>query len=139
MAGRTYRDLSAWQRAMDLVESVYRAVEKWPKDEQYGLTSQVRRAVVSIPANIAEGQGRGSRNEFLRFVMIANGSLYELETHIMIAKRIGYLHPRVCDQIMEDAAEVGRILHGLMRSLKPKTDSGGARSSPTLNMPTTDY
>ena len=81
---KSYQDLTVWQRAMDLVEGVYRVTKDWPKDEQYGLTNQVRRAVVSVPANIAEGQGRTSDREFARFLAIAHGSLYEVETHLLI-------------------------------------------------------
>src|SRR5512135_2077752 len=88
---KNYRDLIAWQKAMDLVEMVYRLTKDFPKDEIYTLTSQIRRAVVSVPANIAEGQGRASDGEFHRFLTIAHGSLRELETHLFIAQRLGYL------------------------------------------------
>jgi four helix bundle protein len=124
VASQSYQDLIVWQKAMDLVEQVYHATYGWPKNELYGLMDQVRRSSVSVPANVAEGQGRGGRNEFLHFLTIANGSLYELETHLLIAKRLQYLDELTCASLMQQAAEVGRLLHGLMRRLRttnPKT------------------
>ena len=120
---RSYRDLDAWKKAMDLVEGVYRATQHRPKDEMYGLTNQVRRAVVSIPANIAEGQGRRSAKEFVRFLNIANGSLFEVETHLMIAQRLHYLEPQAIPQLLQRTAEVGRIINGLIRSFRLNTDN----------------
>ncbi len=116
--GRSYKDLIAWQKAMDLMEGVYRAADEWPKRETYGLTDQVRRAVVSIPANIAEGQGRTGRKEFLHHLSIANGSLYEAETHLLIAQRLRYIEERVCDALLRQITEMDRLLHGLIRSLQ---------------------
>ena len=117
-AGRSYRDLVVWQKAMDLVEGVYLATDAWPKRETYGLTDQVRRAVVSIPANIAEGQGRTGRKEFLHHLSIADGSLYEAETHLLIAQRLRYIEERDCDTLLGQVTEVDRLLHGLIRSLQ---------------------
>ena len=91
MGGKNYSDLLAWQKAVDLVCDVYADTSSFPPDERFGLTSQVRRASVSIAANIAEGQGRASRNEFVHFLSIAHGSLRELETHIIIANRLRFL------------------------------------------------
>ena len=88
MAGKNYRDLIAWQKAMDLVEMVYKVTGQIPREELYGLTNQLRRAVVSIPSNIAEGQGRNSTNDFKRFLIISHGSLREVETQILIAERL---------------------------------------------------
>ncbi len=85
MTGKNYRDLIAWQKAMDLIEQVYRATASFPKEEVYGLTSQARRSAVSIPSNIAEGQGRRTTGEFLHQLSVAHGSLRELETQILIA------------------------------------------------------
>lgn len=115
---QSYRDLILWRKALDLVEAMYTATHDWPKDEAYGLTSQVRRAVVSIPANVAEGQGRDSKRDFLRFLAIANGSLLELETHLFIAHRLGYLVQEIRDQLLEQTAEISRVLQGLVRSLR---------------------
>jgi four helix bundle protein len=90
MGVQSYRDLVAWQKAMDMVEAVYRATQTWPKDEVYGLTTQARRAAVSVPANIAEGQGRRGAAEMVHHLSMAGGSLHELETHLLIALRLGY-------------------------------------------------
>ena len=126
MAGQNYRDLIAWQRAMDLVEAVYKASKGWPKEEQYGLTNQVRRAAVAVPSNIAEGQGRRSPGDFLRFLSIAHGSLREVETQVSIAGRLEFLNQAHVDALLDDAAEVGRLLQGLMRNLETRTQRTNA-------------
>lgn len=115
-----YRELIAWQRAMDLVEAVYTATLEFPREEAYGLTAQLRRAGVSIPSNIAEGQGRRSTREFLNFLSIAHGSLRETETQILIAQRLHYLSPTAAESLMCLAGEVGRLINGLSNSLKEK-------------------
>jgi four helix bundle protein len=117
MAVRSYRDLVAWQKAMDTVELVYRASERFPTSEMYGLTSQIRRAAVSIPSNIAEGQGRRGTKDFLKFLSIAYGSLLEVETQTQISERLGYLGHDDCNRLLDATAEVGRLLNGLMNSL----------------------
>ncbi|HEX6623921.1 MAG TPA: four helix bundle protein [Pyrinomonadaceae bacterium] len=117
MAGKNYLDLIAWQKAMDLVEMVYKATGQFPKDELYGLTNQLRRAAVSIPSNIAEGQGRNSSNDFRRFLAISLGSLREAETQILIAKRLNYLTESQTERLMNLAGEVGRLVNGLSHSL----------------------
>jgi four helix bundle protein len=122
LPSQNYRDLFAWQKAMDLVECVYRATRDWPKEEMYGLTNQVRRAVVSVPANIAEGQGRNSTREFVRYLSIAMGSLYEVETDISIAQRLQYMDAHTCDELLTQTAEVARITHGLSRRLREPHD-----------------
>lgn len=116
MVSRNYMDLIAWQKAMDLAEDVYRLTKVFPKEELYGLTSQIRRAVVSAPSNIAEGQGRGGVVEFVRFLHIAHGSLREVETPLMLACRLKSLTEADKHQVLSLAAEVGRLLNGLMRS-----------------------
>lgn len=123
MAGQNYRDLIVWKKAMDLVPGAYKASHRWPKEEGYGLISQVRRAAVSVPANIAEGQGRDSTREFLRFLNIANGSLYEVETHLLIASQLDYLDPDGVAPPMEQTAEVGRLLNGLMSNLRTRIEN----------------
>jgi four helix bundle protein len=105
-----YRELHAWQRGMDLVESVYRMTNDWPSDERFGLISQRRRASVSIPANIAEGQGRSTTGEFLNHLSIAHGSLREGETHLLIAQRLSLCDIAACESVMGQTAEVGRLL-----------------------------
>src|SRR4051812_47949067 len=115
---RSYRDLLVWQRSLDLVEAIYVASERWPASEQYGLTNQIRRAAVSIPSNIAEGQGRGGDKEFARFLSIARGSLRELETQLIIALRLRFLGQLDYDRIHAMSDEIGRLLQGLSRRLK---------------------
>ena len=116
---KNYQDLIAWQKSMDLVEEVYRSSRDFPREEMYGLTSQIRRAAVSIPSNIAEGQGRRTTADFLRHLSIAYGSLREVETQILIAKRLNYIAQKRLEEVMKLAGEVGRLLNGLMASLTP--------------------
>jgi four helix bundle protein len=111
--------LIVWQKAMDLVEAVYRATTGFPKEEVFGLRAQVRKAVVSIPSNIAEGEGRRTTADFLRFLSIAHGSLREVETQVLIAERLGYIDAETRRGVMDSAAEVGRLINGLIRSLEP--------------------
>jgi four helix bundle protein len=120
MASRSYKDLEAWQKAMDLVIECYQCTQNFPKSEVYGLTNQLQRAAVSVPANIAEGQGRQYDTEFIRFLYIASGSLTELETHIQIALRLGYISSDNADRLLSKAGEVGRLLNGLLRFLHSK-------------------
>jgi four helix bundle protein len=120
MLAKNYSELIAWQRAMDLVESVYNATKLFPKEELYGLTSQLRRAAVSIPSNIAEGQGRKSLNEFLHFLSIAYGSLREVETQILIVGRLNYLDQPEVNKLIALTSEVGRLINGLSNSLSKK-------------------
>ena len=120
MPVRSYRELVAWRKAMDLVNDVYTATRAWPNEELYSLTSQVRRAAISVPSNIAEGQGRRSTKEFLKHVSIAYGSLMEVETQIIIAKEQGYCSAAQAEELLALAAEVGRLLNGLSNSLKRK-------------------
>ena len=117
MKVKNYQELIVWQKAMDLVEEVYIASKSFPREEIYGLTSQLRRAAVSIPSNIAEGQGRRTTPDFLRHLSIAYGSLREVETQILIATRLGYLAQGKCQDVMRITGEVGRLLNGLMASL----------------------
>ena len=114
---KSHRDLIVWRKAMDLVVPVYKATENFPKHELYGLTSQIRRAASSVPANIAEGQGRRSKTEFRQFLGNARGSLLELDTHLELALRLDYLTATQYDRIHGALEEVGRILNGLLRSL----------------------
>ena len=114
---KSHRDLIAWQKAMDLVVLVYEAPAVFPKHELYGLTSQTRRAATSIPANIAEGQGRRSKSEFGQFLGNARGSLLELDTHLEVALRLKYLTPAQHERVQGLVVELGRIINGLLRSL----------------------
>jgi len=119
---KTYRDLIVWQKAMALVTEIYKVTKSFPRREDYGLTSQVRRCAVSIPSNIAEGYGRHSRNEYIRFLQITLGSLYELQTQLEIAANLGYLKKEEFDALYESTREVERMLSVLMRRL---TEGGG--------------
>lgn len=118
MAVLSYRELVVWQKAMDFVAEVYRATRAFPKEELYGITSQLRRAAVSIPSNIGEGQGRQTTGEFRQFLGQARGSLLETETQILLSERLGYLDIKTADNMLEQASEVGRILNGLLASLE---------------------
>ena len=115
---KTFRDLLVWQEAMNLVEMIYLQTRNFPKEEIYGLTSQVRRAAISIPANIAEGNGRISRKEYLHFLYIANGSMKELETHLLIAERLNFLKKETLEEILVKLQAVGQLLTALRKSLK---------------------
>jgi len=103
---RSYRDLRVWQRSLDLVVESYRVSARFPKPELYGLVSQLRRAAVSVPANIAEGHGREHLGDYLHSLSIANGSLMELETHLIIGARMGYLDDEELEPILQRCSEV---------------------------------
>ena len=113
-----HEKLQVWARSMDWVEAVYRATLAWPSDEKFGLTSQVRRASVSVPANLAEGAGRRTSRNFLHFVSIARGSLAEAQTLLQIAARLAYSPPGELQLLLAEAREIGNMLSGLMASLK---------------------
>jgi four helix bundle protein len=116
--GESYRNLIAWQRAMQLVTGIYEATRAFPRDELYGLTNQLRRAAVSVPSNIAEGQARFSRKEFHHFLSLARGSLVEIETQLFIAQNLGYLSMKQGHPLLTETAELGRILNGLIASVR---------------------
>ena len=115
---RSYRDLIAWQKARALVKSIYVLAERFPKHELYGLTQQVRRAGVSVPSNIAEGYGRGTRKDYVHFLHAARGSLYEVETQLFLAQDLGYLPESVAATSLERIAGCSKLLHGLIASLQ---------------------
>lgn len=119
----SYKDLKVLQISMDIAEQVYRLTESFPKQETYGLTSQLQRAAVSIPSNIAEGHTRDSTKEFLQFLSIALGSLAELETQLMLAERFKYLDNSALTAMLLKTEETGRMLRGLQRTLKAKLNS----------------
>ena len=120
---KTYRDLVVWQKSMALVAEVYKLTKSFPKDEVYGLTSQMRRCAVSIPSNIAEGYGRNSTSDYVRFLRIATGSLYELQTQMEISYRLDYLKRADFDRLYESSREVERMLSSLSRKL----NNGGTK------------
>jgi four helix bundle protein len=115
---KSFHDLVAWQKSMELVTEIYRVSQRFPKEEMFGLTSQVRRAAVSIPSNIAEGRGKSSAGEFQQFLHHAKGSLAEVETQVIIAINLGYLATEEVSHINELIARVGRLLHGLLSAIK---------------------
>ncbi len=115
---KNYQDLDVWQKAMDLVVMCYKLSKKFPKHEIYGLAGQLQRAAVSVPANIAEGRQRQHVKEFIQHLSIAYGSLAELETHIQIAGRLGYIEEEEINRILDYSSEIGRMLNGLRRSLQ---------------------
>lgn len=116
--GHNHRKLLVWQEAMILVEMIYRITILFPKEEQYGLTTQLRRSAISVPSNIAEGAGRNSTRELIQFIGIASGSLAEVDTQLDIAARLGYLEVKA--DVFKQLSLVGRLLVALRRSLKQR-------------------
>jgi four helix bundle protein len=123
MSSSSYKDLIAWQRAMALVAAIYDATQGFPSHEQFGLTSQLRRAAVSVPSNIAEGRNHYSNRDFVRFLRHARGSLAEIETQVLIAEQRKYLPPDATKGLTAQIDELGRILSGLINSLQPSKGS----------------
>ena len=115
---KSYKDLVVWQKSMDPVVEVYALVKKLPKEETYALSDQMRRSVVSIPSNIAEGYTRNSTVEYLRFLSIANGSRTELETQLIICTRIQYLTEKDTEKALAMSDEIGRIIYSIIGRLK---------------------
>ena len=115
---KSYRDLKVWQDGMTLVVDCYRFSKEFPKEELFGLTSQLRRAAVSIPANIAEGYGRDSGGSYVNFLKTAQGSLKKWETHLILAQRLKFGNFDLAEQLLARCESVGRMLHALIRSLQ---------------------
>jgi four helix bundle protein len=113
-----FEDLKIWQKAMDVVENSYRATSSFPKEEKYGLTSQLRRSAVSIPSNIAEGAGRNTNGEFMQFLGIANGSSFELLTQLYLSKRLNLMSEEKVRPIINEVLEVTKMNYSLQKSLK---------------------
>jgi four helix bundle protein len=124
--GSSFRDLTVWRKAKKLSLDVYRVTKKFPRDETYGLTSHTRRAAVSVVSNIAEGQGRMTKGEFLQFLGHARGSLFELHSQLDIATDLGYLTETELKDLESLIGEVRAMLLGLIESLKPKSRAAGA-------------
>jgi four helix bundle protein len=118
--GGSYRDLRVWQNAMKLVTNIYQETQKFPREEVYGLISQMRRAAVSVPSNIAEGKGRLTDRDRAHFFSQARGSLLELETQILIARELGFLSEAGAETLTTSSAELGRMLNALVGSIRPK-------------------
>lgn len=118
---KSHRDLTVWRKAMDLAKCVYSLTEELPKKEEYRMTSQLIRAAISIPANIAEGNARGSKKDYAHFISIARGSAAELETLLTLAAETNLAAPARIKEIIKMVEEVGRMLNGLRRSLTQST------------------
>ena len=114
---KSYKDLTVWQKSMDLVVDVYAFTNSYPQSEVYGLTSQMRRAAVSIPSNVAEGFERGTSGDFARFLSIASGSVAELETQILVSVRLGYLRDDATVPVVSLCDEVGKMLRALRKTV----------------------
>jgi four helix bundle protein len=134
MIGKSYLDLELWQKAMDLAVECYTLTKSFPGTELYGLSGHLQRAAVSVPANVAEGQGRQHRSEFIQRLSIASGSLAEVETHIRIAQRVKYLPENKAQELLLRTGEVGRLLNGLLRYLRGRGQEDQRRSRADLNM-----
>lgn len=117
---KTFRDLLIWQKSMDFVTKIYKMSKSFPKDENYGLTSQIRRSAVSIPSNISEGYGRDGVNDYLRFLNIAMASLFELQTQLEISYNLEYIDKENFDSLYELSREIERMLSSFIRSIKSK-------------------
>ncbi|MEW6574283.1 MAG: four helix bundle protein [Bacillota bacterium] len=119
-AVKSYRDLIVWQKSIDLVQKIYQFTQRFPKEEIYGLTSQIRRAAVSIPANIAEGQSRNSTGEFKQFLGMAKGSLAELETLLILSEKLTFLERINAEELLNNCEEINKLLNGLLKSLSTR-------------------
>jgi len=119
MAWKNYRDLIVWQKAMEAAAEIYRISKKLPIEELYILSNQMRRAAISIPSNIAEGQARNSKKEFIRFLSIAQGSRSELETQLLLSVKVGYLSDSDIEMVMGLLGETGKLLTSLIHSQRP--------------------
>lgn len=114
----SYRDLIVWQKGLKLVTDIYKSSESFPKSEVFGLTAHLRKTAVSVPSNIAEGYGRGSQNDYVRFLKIARGSLYELQTQLEVSSNLGYLKQEVFEVLEQKANEIERMLNTLIKKVQ---------------------
>lgn len=115
---KTYRDLIVWQKSMDLVVLIYEQTKQFPKEEAYNLTSQIKRSAVSVPSNIAEGYGRNSSGDYIRFLQIASGSLYELQTQLEISLRLGYINHENHNKLNSLSIEIEKMTSSLISKIK---------------------
>jgi four helix bundle protein len=120
---QSYKNLEVWQKSVDMVTAVYKLTKDFPKDELYALTNQIRRSAVSVPSNIAEGRGKRSTGDYIRFLNIAYGSAAELETQLIISKNLGYMSSEKLEPICMDINRICRMLNGLIASLEKKIPS----------------
>jgi four helix bundle protein len=119
----SYRDLRVWQASMRLAKECYLLTKRFPREEMFGMTSQIRRAAASIPANIAEGNGRENTGEYIQFLRIAQGSLKELETHLILSQQVEIAQQTAIDPLLTQAQEIGKMLRSLIRSLQRRRES----------------
>jgi four helix bundle protein len=126
----SFEDLIVWQQAMSVAEAIYRVTARFPGEEKYGLVVQLRRAAVSIPSNIAEGQGRNTRGEFAQFLGNAKGSLCEVQTQLVLAARLGFISPAELKEFQVNLDSVSRLLNGLLLSVRGEKSSAAAKSAP---------
>lgn len=117
---KTYKELVVWQKSMRLCKRLYEMTHSFPADERFGLTAQIRRAAVSFPSNIAEGYGRGTTRDYVRFLWMASGSTAEIETQLLLSRELGFLPAEHASEALESLAEVERMLSALIRSLEEK-------------------
>ncbi|MBB5519634.1 four helix bundle protein [Amphiplicatus metriothermophilus] len=122
-AFQSYRDLLVWQAAMSLAEACYHRTKDFPREETFGLTAQIRRAAASIPANIAEGHGRENSGSFVQFLRVAQGSVKELETHLLLSGRIGLAEGSTMEPLLQQCEEIGKMLRSLIRSIQKKAQA----------------
>ena len=118
----SYRDLKVWKDAMTLAEACYGETRSFPREEMFGLTSQIRRAATSVAANIAEGHGRETPGSFVQFLRVAQGSLKELETHVILSNRVGHLNTPSADRLLARCDDLGKMVRALIRSLQKSSD-----------------
>ena len=118
-----FKDLNVWKKSMDFVTEIYQQVSLFPEDEKFGLVSQMKRAAISIPSNIAEGSGRNSKKEFIHFLSIAKGSSYELQTQILLSSRLGLLNEVKTEKLNDSICEIQKMIFGLQKHLKSKIDN----------------
>ena len=120
MTVNSYEDLMVWQKSIDFVANIYEITKNLPREETYSLTDQIRRAAISIPSNIAEGQQRQSTRDFLKFLSISKGSLGEVKTQLIICRRLGYLNEKQTEPLLIECDVIGRMLNGLQKSIADK-------------------
>lgn len=117
---KSHRDLEVWQRSMRLAKRIYQVTQKFPRDERFGLTNQLRRAAVSVPSNLAEGHARFGSGEFSRFISITMGSVAELETQILLSRELGYVDAAVAEDVLGELDGIGKMLRGLAKSIQKR-------------------
>jgi len=121
---KSYEELDVWQKGVSLAIEVYKVTELFPRSERFGLMGQIRRAATSIPANIAEGWGRGSTKEYIQFLLVARGSLLELETHLVISQKLNYVKEEQFEDLKMQTRRIGRMLNGLIQALRARGAKG---------------